>query len=173
MVRYWLRAGSVLAASVAFIGIVHAQGLPVINRPTAPSAPAASPAPPPIMHGRAQAARSSDGHFYFNATLNNTPVHMLVDTGASVIVLRSDDAVKAGLNPESLTYSIPSSTANGVTFGARAKVATMIIGGITQHDVPVMVSKPGALNVSLLGQSFLSQLTGFKINGNDLVLQAE
>lgn len=163
---------------------LHAQSLPVINYPSpnypnpnysnsgvSSAAPASSPAP--RRAGQAQVMRSSDGHFYVNAMLNSTPVHMLVDTGASTIVLRSDDAIKAGLNPESLIYSIPTSTANGNTYSARTRVQTLIVGGITQHDVPVMVSRPGALSTSLLGQSFLSQLSGFRISGNELVLQAD
>ncbi len=164
----WAAAGLLLSAPVM------AQTLPAIIHPDASSA--ASPVmPAPMIRrpGLAQVSRSNDGHFYVSASMNSSPVRMMVDTGASAVVLRAEDAAKAGLNPESLTYSIPASTANGRSYNAISRLHTLTIGGITQHDVPVMVGKPGALHISLLGQSFLAQLSNFRVSGNELVMQAE
>ena len=41
--------------------------------------------------------RSGDGHFYADVEINGTPVHMLVDTGASGVALSRDDARSAGI----------------------------------------------------------------------------
>jgi aspartyl protease family protein len=44
--------------------------------------------------------RSSNGHFYADATVNGSPVRMLIDTGASSVVLNAAAARRIGLNVE-------------------------------------------------------------------------
>ena len=120
---------------------------------------------------QATAVRNRDGHFYFNTVVNGAPVRMMFDTGAGTIVLRSEDAGKAGIDISSLQYTIPTSTANGRTTVAPALIASMTIGDITRRNVHAFVSRPGALSVNLLGQSFMSRISGYKVDGERLILQ--
>ena len=53
---------------------------------------------------------------------------MIVDTGASSIVLRPQDAKKAGIDVNSLTYRVPVLTANGRTLAARVRLDAVAIG---------------------------------------------
>jgi ABC-type glycerol-3-phosphate transport system substrate-binding protein len=47
--------------------------------------------------------RRLDGHFTAKVRVNGKPVSMIVDTGATSIVLTPEDAEKAGIDPKSLT----------------------------------------------------------------------
>ena len=150
--------------------------LPMVNRPTVFAQPVIQAAPGTTMvnrPGQARTRRSRDGHFYVTARLNSTTASMMVDTGASGIFLSHDDATRAGLNPESLDFSVRTSTANGQGLAARARLSTLTVGGITRHDVPVLVSQPGAASFSLLGQTFLSQLSTFQVTGGEMVMVAD
>ena len=146
--------------------------LPNVNYPTGVARGSSSAAPSVSMPkpGQARSTRSRDGHFYVDAAINGGSVPMMVDTGASGIFLTHQDAVRAGLNPESLNYSVRTSTANGQGLAARARLASLKIGGIVRQDVPVMVAQTGASNISLLGQTFLSQLTVFQVSGDTMVM---
>ena len=63
-----------------------------------------------------------DGHFTANVKVNGGAVSMIVDTGASTIVLRPADARKAGIDPDTLTYRVPVLTANGRAMAARVRL---------------------------------------------------
>ena len=57
--------------------------------------------------------RRLDGHFTANVEVNGKMISMIVDTGASTIVLRPEDAKRAGVDISNLTYRVPVLTANG------------------------------------------------------------
>lgn len=115
--------------------------------------------------------RSANGHFVVNAEVNDQPIDFLVDTGASRTVLTHFDAEKAGIDPDSLQFTIPVSTANGQTLAARATADTIAVGEIKRNQLPVFVSQPGQLSQSLLGMNFLNTLSGFDVRGDRLVLR--
>jgi aspartyl protease family protein len=96
---------------------------------------------------------------------------MIVDTGASSIVLRPEDARKAGIDPDTLTYRIPVMTANGRTVAARVLIDTVAIGPLDRTKVEALVARPGALTQSLLGMSFLSRLRSYEFSGDFLTLR--
>jgi len=116
-------------------------------------------------------ARSSNGEFSVRAAINGASVPMLVDTGASSVVLTQEAAKAAGLPLEFLTYDVPVETANGRTRAASVLIDNIIVGGIVERRVPALVSPPGALRNSLLGMSFLSRLEAFEFRGDQLVLR--
>ena len=111
------------------------------------------------------------GHFVARGDVNGAGVTMLVDTGASTVVLRPRDAARAGIDLSSLRYSAPVSTANGTTFAAPVRLRSVAIGGIVLEDVEALVSKPGTLNESLLGMSFLRRLRSYEFTGEFLTLR--
>ena len=112
-----------------------------------------------------------DGHFTANVAVNGKPVSMIVDTGASTIVLRPEDAKKAGIDVNSLTYRVPVLTANGRTLAARVRLETVAIGPLDRTKVDALVAQPGGLTQSLLGMSFLSRLRSYEFSGDFLTLR--
>ncbi len=121
--------------------------------------------------GEAVAIRRADGHYGFDTRVNGAVVRMMFDTGASSIVLRAEDAAKVGLNPDKLEYRVPVSTANGRAMAAPVTLEAVTVGNITLKSVRALVARPGALQESLLGQSFLSRLSGYSVERNRLVLR--
>ena len=104
------------------------------------------------------------------AEVNGVPVQFLVDTGASVVTLSRDDAERAGLNPEGLSFSQRFNTANGTAFGAPVRIQRLSIGGIVLNDVRGAVMESG-LTGSLLGMSFLERLSSYAVEGDTLTLR--
>lgn len=115
--------------------------------------------------------RRGDGHFVANITINGGSVPMLVDTGASTVVLRQADARKLGIDTTRLRYTVPVQTANGVAYAAHVRLRTAALGPITVSGVDALVAQPGALKESLLGMSFLSRLRSYEFQGNFLTFR--
>lgn len=112
-----------------------------------------------------------DGHFTAKVKVNGTPISMIVDTGATSIVLTPEDAKKAGIDVSSLTYRVPVLTANGRTVAARVRLKEVAIGPLDRNKVDALVAQPGALTQSLLGMSFLSRLRSYEFSGGFLTLR--
>ncbi|MEO1695623.1 MAG: TIGR02281 family clan AA aspartic protease [Pseudomonadota bacterium] len=112
-----------------------------------------------------------DGHFAVQTKVNGRTLTMLVDTGASTVVLTSDDAERVGLDVNQLAFAIPISTANGTGFAARVRLNSLAIGGIQQGPLTALVAKPGALSESLLGMNFLQRLRSYQVQGDFLTLR--
>jgi aspartyl protease family protein len=115
--------------------------------------------------------RRLDGHFNATVEVNGKPISMIVDTGASSIVLTPRDARKVGIDTNALTYAIPVLTANGRTMAARVRLDQVAIGPLDRTKVEALVAKPGALTQSLLGMSFLSRLRSYEFSGDFLTLR--
>jgi aspartyl protease family protein len=111
-----------------------------------------------------------DGHFTINAEVNGESIRTIFDTGASAVVLTHADAVKAGINTDTLSYSIPVQTANGTGRAAGVTLDTLEVGGITRNRVRAFVAERGALDTSLLGMTFLGTLSRYAVSGNSLEL---
>jgi aspartyl protease family protein len=112
-----------------------------------------------------------DGHFTATVDVNGKPISMIVDTGASTIVLRPEDAQKAGIDVSRLTFKVPVLTANGRTVAARVRLDTVGIGPLDRQKVEALVAQQGALTQSLLGMSFLSRLRSYEFSGDFLTLR--
>jgi len=100
-------------------------------------------------------------------------VRMLFDTGASTVALRAEDAERVGIAVNSLNYNIRTQTANGTTEVALVTLDSLRVGDVTRWNVLAVVSKPGKLHVSLLGQSFMSKLAGYRFEWGELILQGD
>jgi aspartyl protease family protein len=124
--------------------------------------------------GREQAVRirkRSDGHFVAKTEINGVFVTMLVDTGASSVVLKPADARLAGVDIDRLTYSVPVQTANGTAYAAAVRLKRLSVGGIAVEGIEALVAKPGTLGESLLGMSFLRRLRSYEFSGEFLTLR--
>ncbi len=115
--------------------------------------------------------RRSDGHFVVRATINGQAMTLLVDTGASTVVLRPADAQRAGIDTGNLDYTVPVHTANGTTYTAPVHLRSIAIGPLTVRDVNALVSPPGSLNENLLGMSFLRRLRSYEFSKDFLTLR--
>lgn len=115
--------------------------------------------------------RSWDGHFRTIAQINGSDVGLMVDTGASIVLLRHDDALRIGIPLEQLDYSTPLTTANGKSYVAPFLIEDLTIGKLTLHDVRAAVAQDGALHSSLLGMSFLENLDETVIQKDRMILR--
>jgi aspartyl protease family protein len=116
--------------------------------------------------------RTGDGHFVAKTQVNGRSVRMIVDTGASTVVLRPEDARRAGIQLGALEYTVPVDTANGRAFAARIKLDRVSLGELTLEKVDALVTRQGALQQSLLGMSFLSRLRSYEFSGNQLLMRS-
>jgi aspartyl protease family protein len=124
-----------------------------------------------VSHGRTvEVGRSNGGDFPITAHINGARVAMVLDTGASSVVLTRDDAKKAGLPLEVLNYTVNIDTANGRTRAAPVTLDRIAIGDLTERSVEALVAQPGQLRTSLLGMSFLNRLQSWQVSGDRLVL---
>lgn len=114
--------------------------------------------------------RLADGHFAVNAQVNDAPIRMVLDTGATTTVLTTADAQAAGMDTAALNYSIQIMTANGPAHAARTTAEELRVGDISRRNLTVLVAQPGMLDRSLLGMNFISSLTGLDMRGNRLTL---
>lgn len=111
------------------------------------------------------------GHYEADVTIDGTPLRMLVDTGASSVVLSYEDAMRLGINPDNLVFSIDVSTANGRARAAPVTLREVAIGPILRGTVRGMVTEQGRLEQSLLGMSFLETLGSIEITRDELRLK--
>jgi len=98
-------------------------------------------------------------------------VGVLVDTGASMVVLRETDAENAGVRPRADEYTALVTTANGKVKAAPTTLDRVELGGITVYDVPALVLPDEVLSTNLLGMSFLSRLRRYEVADGRLVLE--
>lgn len=111
------------------------------------------------------------GHFEADVSIDGTPLRMLVDTGASSVVLSYEDAMRLGINPDNLVFSIDVSTANGRALAAPVTLREVAIGPILRGTIRGMVTEQGRLDQSLLGMSFLETLGSIEIARDELRLK--
>jgi len=120
-------------------------------------------------HGRnAEVVRGTRGDFAVAAHINGAKVPMVVDTGATSVVLTQEAARAAGLPIEVLDYSVNVDTANGQTRAAPVTLARLAVGNLTEHNVPALVVQRGQLHNNLLGMSFLNRLESWEVRGDKL-----
>jgi len=125
-----------------------------------------------IGRGRSvEVARASGGDFDLTAQINGASVAMVLDTGASSVVLTREDAKAAGLPLEVLAYTVSIDTANGRTRAAPVRLDRIAIGGLVERSVEALVAQPGQLKTSLLGMSFLNRLQSWEVHGDRLLLR--
>jgi aspartyl protease family protein len=134
---------------------------------------ASVPPPPPqqvAAGGTVRLESDSRGHFQVDARVDGRPIDFIVDTGASSVVLRESAAAKLGIFPKPSDYTGRTSTANGIARYAPVRLNRIEVSGISVYDVRAAVMPDEALNVNLLGMTFLSRVK-FSHDHGRLVLE--
>ncbi len=120
-------------------------------------------------HGQnAEVVRTRGGEFAMAARINGRKIPMVLDTGASSVVLTQDAAKAAGLPIEILNYTISVDTANGRARAAPVTLDRLAVGGVVERSVPALVAQNGQLKTNLLGMSFLNRLESWEVRGDRL-----
>jgi aspartyl protease family protein len=96
---------------------------------------------------------------------------MVLDTGASSVVLTQEAAKAAGLPLEVLNYSVQVDTANGRARAAPVTLDRLVVGDIIERAVPALIAQPGQIKTSLLGMSFLNRLESWEVRGDKLLMR--
>jgi aspartyl protease family protein len=122
------------------------------------SAMTAAPVRPP-SNARTMVIRAGEGgHFQVDARIDGRRLGFIVDTGASQITIRERDAARLGIHPTPRDYSVKINTANGAGRAALVQLGMVEVGDIIVRDIPALIVPDEALNVNLLGMSFLSRV---------------
>jgi aspartyl protease family protein len=119
----------------------------------------------------AQIPRGQSGEFALRASINGVNAPMVVDTGATSVVLTFETAKAAGLPLELLDYDVDVETAGGHTRAARLTLDRLAIGRLVERSVPALVVPRGQMKTNLLGMSFLDRLESFEVRADSLMLR--
>lgn len=169
---FFIGLGAVLIAGFAADRLRGSatSGMSVTQAPTVASAKAI-PVQPALGYGRVELRPDTSGHYTATVEVDGRSLPMLVDTGATLVTLRYEDAVALGRQPMPSDFTSAVSTANGTTRVAMIRLPEVRIGSIRATDIQAVVLPQGATSHSLLGMSFLKKLGGFEIKAGNLVLQ--
>jgi len=159
----WLGLGAMLVLGYSYRADID----DLWNRMLAELIPgrAVETAPGTVMLRQAQG-----GHFRVDAAVDGVSLHMLVDTGATLVTLSPRDARRLGIDLDRLVYSQRFRTANGEGLGALVRLREIRIGPIAVRNVEASVNR-APMDASLLGQSFLNRLAGYSVSNGTLTLR--
>ncbi|MDP1912800.1 TIGR02281 family clan AA aspartic protease [Brevundimonas sp.] len=124
----------------------------------------------PATGGPAQVLKAADGHYWAEALIDGKAVRVMVDTGASVVVLTPEDAARLGLRLKSGDFSATVITASGPVSAAPVALQTVAVAGARVEHVEALVVERG-LPHSLLGMSYLGRLSSFSATPVGLTLR--
>jgi aspartyl protease family protein len=125
-------------------------------------------APPPPRDVRIP--RGQGGEFALQARINGVNAPMVIDTGATSVVLSYETAKAAGLPLELLEYDVDLETAGGHTKAARLTLDRLAVGNLVERSVPALVVPRGQIKTNLLGMSFLDRLESWDVHADRLML---
>ena len=125
---------------------------------------ASSPAP------AVQVQRGHGGEYALRAKINGVTAPMVIDTGATSVVLTWETAKAIGLPLEMLDYNVDVETAGGHTQAARLTLARLAVGPLVEKSVPAQVDPRGQMKTNLLGMSFLARLESWGVRADTLML---
>ena len=168
-----------LKAVLLLTGLVFAMAVAapcLLTRATQTGAPGKAEQPvianvQPDHGGLVRLSADRSGHYQTEAEINNRMVPALVDTGATLIALRYEDARSMGLVTSADKFDVRVRTANGEGRAKRVTLRSVTVGTITVRDVEALVTEQGALATNLLGMSFLKRLARFEVQRGQLVLE--
>jgi len=109
------------------------------------------------------------GHFVTTAYIDGIAIKLLIDTGATSVVLSRDDANRLGIRARALNFSVLFSTAGGVARAAPVTLDEIQVGDFAVSNVRAFVIDTPS-TISVLGIDFLSRLERYEVTGSKLIL---
>jgi aspartyl protease family protein len=167
-------------AALALAALSHIPNFVLAKAPVAPASSAAAPAgeiEPAKQTARVVAeyrqtslAADARGQYSADMLVNGAPVRMMVDTGASTVVISASTAARSGVVPgPGPKWRVK--TANGETMASPAVLNSVSFGGLYLNDVQALIVAPEAGEVNLLGASFLKRLVSVEQRDGILILR--
>jgi aspartyl protease family protein len=138
------------------------------------------PAPSPINTAAASSHAAGNtamlyadprGHFFADIQVRGIPIKTMVDTGASLVALSTEDAAKIGFKANPSDRKAQFNTANGVVTASLVRLPEVRLQGLTVYDVDAAIMPPGAMSGTLLGMSFMKKLSSFESRGSSMVMR--
>lgn len=129
----------------------------------------------PAVHAPAtgvpgQVLKAADGHYWAEALIDGRAVRVMVDTGASVVVLTPADAARLGVDLKAADFTAKVVTASGPVRAAPVRLHSVSVAGARVEQVGALVVEQG-LPHSLLGMSYLGRLSAFTATPAALTLR--
>lgn len=155
----------IAAWGLIFLGVIAAYGMwGDIQRATVPTQA--------VFAGdnHVELPRAPDGHYYLTLTVNGAAVPFMVDTGASGVVLTSQDAERAGLDVSTMAFYSEAMTANGLVKIAPVTLDSVVLGPFEDRNLPAAVNG-GEMQQSLLGMSYLQRFSRLEISRGKMILE--
>jgi aspartyl protease family protein len=164
---------TVLSFAAIMIGLALA--LPRLTSGSVESKPQPAPAPaqaslasPP---GKAIIRSDRRGHFITDIEVQGKRMRAMVDTGATVVALRYEDAERMGLIRSGDRFNRQVSTANGMARAMAVRLNRVDVENVTIYDVEALVMERGRMDMNLLGMSFLRRLSRFEVRPDHIMLE--
>jgi aspartyl protease family protein len=170
-------AGMLLGLGVVVARIADQSGRRPALAAAAPPAAAASAAAPSApaqqdSYGSSVTVpRDARGHFVVDARVDGRHMGFMIDTGASMIAIRANDAALLGVHPVARDFTVAVQTANGANRAAPVQLGMVEVSGVSVRNVAALVMPDAALGENLLGLSFLSRLRRFEYSNGKMVLE--
>jgi aspartyl protease family protein len=131
----------------------------------------AKPQDQEVLPGRkVRLAADATGHFVTDFKINGRRVKAMVDTGATLVAINQSTAKRIGISLTPADFKYKVATANGDARAAGVTITTLQIGRIAVDNVQAVVLEDKALESTLIGMSFLKQLSKFEIEDGALLL---
>ncbi|OYU88110.1 MAG: TIGR02281 family clan AA aspartic protease [Bradyrhizobiaceae bacterium PARB1] len=125
---------------------------------------------PPMLR-TVDVPRGDGGEFALQATINGIATPMVIDTGATSVMLSYETAKAIGLPVELLAYNIDVETVSGRTKAARLTLDRLAVGKLVERSVPALIVPRGLMKSNLLGMSFLDRLESWEVRADKLKLR--
>jgi aspartyl protease family protein len=140
-------------------------------RPAPVKADVALAAPAPSGYTEAEIVADAGGQYATEVEINGQIVRMMVDTGATMVVISYDTASRLGMAPVASDYTGRVRTANGVAAVAPVTLREVTVGQVYVGEVKALVADRSSGAVNLLGMSFLKRLASVEQRDGKLVLR--
>ena len=151
---------------VVVVGIAIGLAIPVAKSPAPAAAALAAPAEDPPVDTVLD--RSGGGHFLAVADVNGEPIRFVVDTGADMVALTEEDALRAHVDFDPNQFEVVGKGAGGPVRGQEVRIGKIVLDGKRATDVYGVVLE-GA-DMSLLGHSYLRHISNVQIKGDKMIL---
>ena len=124
----------------------------------------------PASGGTTRIAADRNGHYVSDIQINGRTLNAIVDTGATLVALRYEDARALGIVFPGDRFDEGCAWRRNAE-ARRVRLRSVRVGAISFNDVDALVMSEGMLGTNFLGMSFLKRLSRYEVRGATLVLE--